>query len=132
MDLVDIGQLARPLFDRWMLGRDNHIGRSEQGVRTGGVNGQRITLGGLEIDLRAGRTADPVFLLHLDAIDEVHVVQIVDQALRILGDGKHPLALGLVDDLATAALAHAVDDLLVCQHALAGGTPVDAHFLLVR
>ena len=36
-----------------------------------------------------------------------------------------------MDDLAAAALADAVDDFLVCQHALTAGTPVDVHFLLV-
>ena len=33
--------------------------------------------------------------------------------------------------LAAAALAHAVDNFLVGQHALAAGAPVDVHFLLV-
>ena len=114
-----------------MLGADDHVGRAEQGVRTGGVNGQRVALGGLEIDLSAGGTADPVALLNLNALDVIHIIQIVDQALCVLSDGEHPLALGLVNDLAAAALTNAVDNLLVRQNALAGGAPVYAHFLLV-
>ena len=35
------------------------------------------------------------------------------------GDLEHPLALDAVNDLAAAALAHAVDNFLVGQHALA-------------
>ena len=114
-----------------MLGRDDHVGRAEQSVRTGGVDGQGIALGGLEVDLRAGRASDPVLLLGLDALDVVDVIQIVDQALGVLGDGQHPLALGLAHDLGTAALAYAANDFLVCQHALTGGAPVDGHLLLV-
>ena len=36
-----------------------------------------------------------------------------------------------MDDLAAAALAHAVDHLLIGQHALAAGAPVDGHLLFV-
>ena len=128
---VYVCELIRPLLNRRMLGRDDHIGRAEQRVRTGGIDGQGISLGSLEVHLCAGRAANPVALLHLDALDVIHIVQIVDQALRILGDGQHPLALGLVHNLAAAALAHAVNDLFIRQHALAGRTPVDVHFLLV-
>ena len=114
-----------------MLGRDNHVGRAEQGVGTGGIDGQRVALGGLEINLRTSRAADPVALLYLDTLDEIHIVQIVNQALRILGNRQHPLALGFMDNLTAAALAHAVDHFFVSQHALTGGTPVDTHFLLI-
>ena len=130
-DVCDIVQLVRPLLDHRVLRGDDHVGRAEQGIRAGGVNGQGVALGGLEVDLSAGGAADPVLLLDLDALDVVNVVQIVDQALCVLGDGEHPLALGLVNDLAAAALADAVDDLFVRQNALAGGAPVYAHFLLV-
>ena len=130
-NVLDVVQLVRPLLDHRVLRRDYHVGRTEQGVRTGSVNGQRVALGGLEIDLSAGGTADPVALLNLNALDVVHIIQIVDQALCVLGDGEHPLALGLVNDLAAAALTNAVDNLLVRQNALAGGAPVYAHFLLV-
>ena len=130
-NVLDVVQLVCPLLDHRVLRGDYHIGRAEQGVRTGGVNGQRIALSGLEIDLSAGGTADPVALLNLNAFNIIHIFQIVDQTLCVLGDGEHPLALGLVNDLAAAALTNAVDNLLVRQNALAGGTPVYAHFLLV-
>ena len=110
-----------------MLGRDDHIGGAEQGVGTGGVHGDILAHVGLEGDVRAGGAADPVLLLGLDTLDIVQIVQIVDQALGILGDAQHPLALFLLHHLAAAALAHAVDDLLVGQHHLAAGAPVDGH-----
>ena len=71
--------------------------------------------------------ADPVALLGLDALDVIHIVQIVDQALGILRDGEHPLTLLLAHDLAAAALADTVDDLFVGEHALAARAPVDGH-----
>ena len=75
--------------------------------------------------------ADPVLLLGGDALDVIQTVQTVDELVRVGGDLQHPLALDAVDDLAAAALADAVDDFLVCQNALAAGTPVDVHFLFV-
>ena len=120
-----------PLLQQRMLRGDDHVGGAEQGVGTGGVHRDLIVHVGLERHLGAGGAADPVALLDLHALDEVHVVQIVDEPLGIGGDLQHPLALFLADDLAAAALAHAVDHFLVGQHALAAGTPVHGHGGLV-
>ena len=114
-----------------MLGRDDHVGSAEQGVAAGGVDGQGVAGSGAEVDLCAVAAADPVLLLGGNALDVIQTVQTVDELVRVGGDLQHPLALDAVDDLAAAALADAVDDFLVCQHALAAGTPVDVHFLLV-
>ena len=59
------------------------------------------------------------------------VVQVVDEPVGVLGDGQHPLALLLADDLAAAAFAHTVHDLLIGQDDLAAGAPVDGHGGLV-
>ena len=75
--------------------------------------------------------ADPVSLLHLNAVYKIHIVQIFYKAVGIRGDLQHPLALLFSDDLGTAALAHAVYNFLVCKHAFAGGAPVYRHFLFV-
>ena len=114
-----------------MLGRDDRVGHAEERIHTGGIDGDVVLGVGLEGDLRTGGAADPVALLGLDALDEVHIVQIVDQAVGVLRDAQHPLALFLADDLAAAALANTLDDLLVCQHALAARAPVDGHGGLV-
>ena len=75
---------------------------------------------------------NPVALLQLDALDEIHVVQVVEQALRVLGDAQHPLALLLADNRTAAALADVFDHLFVGKHALARGAPVDRHLRLIR
>ena len=128
-DLLGVGQLAllQPVSDQSVLGRQNHVGCAEQGVGTGGKDHDVLTGGGLESDLGTGGAADPVLLLQLDALDEVDLIQIVDQALSIGGDLQHPLALLLADDGGAAALTAAVHDLLVGQDALTGGTPVHRH-----
>ena len=131
-DLVVVGQPAAPLLHQRMLGRDDHIGRAEDGVRAGGEHAQRVARGGGEIDLRAVGAADPVALGRLDALDVIDRVQIVHQTVGVGGDLQHPLAFGAVHDLAAAALADAADDLLVGKDDLAGGTPVDVHFLFIR
>ena len=122
--VLDVGL---PALQQGMLRRDDHVGGAEQGIGTGGIDGDLVADVGLEGDLGSGGTADPVALLDLDALDVVHVLQIVQQTLGVGGDLQHPLALLLTDDLAAAALADAVDHFLVGQHALAAGTPVDGH-----
>ena len=104
---------------------------TEEGVAAGGVNRQFVAVGGGEIHLSTFGTADPVLLLDLHTLDEVQIIQIVDEAVGILGDGQHPLTLLLADDLAAAALAHAVHDFLIGQNDLAAGAPVDGHGCLV-
>ncbi len=127
LNLGDILYDALPLFKQRMLRGDDHICHAEEGVRSGGVDGYIVLGVGLEGELRAGGAAYPVLLLDLDALDVIQIVQIVDKALGVLGDGEHPLALLLADDLAPTALAYAVNDLFICKHALAAGAPVDGH-----
>ena len=129
---VPVGELVLPHFQHRMLRRKDHVRNAEKRVAAGGIYRKRIAERRAEGKLRALASADPVALLDLHAGDEIHVVQIVDQAVGILRDGKHPLALLAPDDRAAAALAHAVYDLLVCQHALAARTPVDRHGGFVR
>ena len=122
---------VHPLFDVGVLRADDHIGAAEQRVGAGGVDGQRIAGGGGEVDLGTMAAADPVALLGLDALDVVHVVQVIDQTIGIGRDLEHPLALDLLDHGAAAALADAVDHFLVGQHDLAAGAVVDGGLLLV-
>ena len=131
LDGVIVGQLVMPLFDIGMLGRHDHICCAEQRIGAGRINEQLVTLCRLELDLRAGRAADPVLLLGLDPVDIIDLIKIVDKTLGVLCDGQHPLALLAPDDLASAALADAVDDLFVGQDALTGGAPVDRHGRLI-
>ena len=131
LDLVPVFDLILPLAEQRMLGRDDHVGRAEKRICAGRVNGDLAADAGLECDLRAGGAAYPVALLYLDALDIIHIVKIVDEALGVFGYTQHPLAFLLADDLAAAALTHAVNDLLVCKHALAGGAPVDGHGRLI-
>ena len=96
-----------------MLGRDYHISRAVKSICSGGVYREYIARCGGEIDLRARASADPVFLLSLDAFGIIHQIKVVDKSVGVLCDLEHPLALDLVDDLASAAFANAVDHLLV-------------------
>ena len=129
---VPIFDVALPLLQQGVLRRDDHIGGAEQGVGAGGVHRHLIAHVGVEGDLRTGGASDPVALLDLHALDVVHVLQIVNEPLGVGGDLQHPLALFLADDLAAAPLAHAVDHLLVRQHAFAAGAPVHGHGGLIR
>ncbi len=114
-----------------MLRRDDHIGRAEQGVRTGGEHGKWITSGGLEIDLRTGGASDPVTLGGADPVYIIYRIKIINQPLGILGDLEHPLAFHLMDDIAAAPLTDTVDNLFVRKYDFASGAPVDRHLLFV-
>ena len=100
---------------------------------------QRVGAGGEDADLvravRRGRlegkrglgalgAADPVALHQLDVIRPFEVL-VGQQLLGVVGDAEEPLLHRALLDLAVAALAGAVDDLLVGEHGVAGGAPVD-------
>ena len=131
LDLVPVLDEILPLLEHRVLGRNDRVGHAEEGINARGVNGDVIAGVGLEGDLRAGRAADPVALLGLDALNVVDLVKIVDQAVGILRDAQHPLALFLADNGRAAALAHALNDLFIGKHALAARAPVDRHRGLV-
>ena len=92
---VVIGDLILQLFDQRMFGRQHHVSRAEQRIGAGGVNAHFLTgHSQSEIHLSAlASPADPVALLHLHLVDEVHFVQAVQQFLGIGGDAQHPLGL---------------------------------------
>ncbi|CCY20904.1 uncharacterized protein BN782_00673 [Eubacterium sp. CAG:786] len=130
-DSVHILQLVSPLLNDGVLRGDYHISRAEQRVGACGVYRQHVAGCGGEIHLGAGGAAYPVLLSGLYLLEVINAVQVVDEPLSVLGYLEHPLALHLVDYLAAAALADAVNDFLVSQYDLAGGAPVHIHFLLV-
>ena len=131
LDRIGVIQPVHPLGDQGVLGGQDHIGGAEQGVGPGGVHQDLVAQGGLEFHLRAMAAADPVGLLGLDPVDEVHILQIINEPVSVLGDTQHPLALFLADNRRTAALADALDHFLIGQNALAACTPVHGHLGLV-
>ncbi|MPN08983.1 hypothetical protein SDC9_156271 [bioreactor metagenome] len=128
---VDILDLARPFVDKLVLGRNDHVGHAKQRVRAGGVDDHLVALTRAKGHLSTVAAADPVDLLGFDALNEIHRVKVIDQAVGIGRDAQHPLTFDLVYHRAAAALAHAVDDLFIRQHHLAAGAPVDAHLFFI-
>ena len=120
-----------------MLGRQHAIGRAEQRIGSRGehvekgvVAGQRAGVGPAQrkADPGALAAADPVALHLLHAVRPVEPVEPRQQPLGIRGDAQHPLPHGLADHRVAAALALAVDHLLVGQHRAQRRAPVDRHF----
>ena len=115
-----------------MLGRKHHIGGAKEGIGPGGIDPHLLPGHGEgKVHLRAFAAANPVPLLDLDLLDEVHMIQPVQKLLGVGGDLQHPLGFHLADHRRAAALAYAVHHFLIGQAALAGGTPVDGHLRLV-
>ena len=129
------GTLGMPcghLLHQRVLRGDDHEGHTPQRVMPGGVNLNGVARLQMEGHLAALGTADPV-LLH-----QPHLVGPLGQHLQggqqlvgVLGDLQEPLLQVLLGDDAVAAPALAVLHLLIGQHRLAGGAPVDRGALLV-
>ena len=72
---VCIGDLISVFIEDRMLRCNDHEGHAEHGIRTRGVDAQRIvTAGDLEIDKRTLGTTDPVLLLETDVRQIIDVV----------------------------------------------------------
>ena len=130
-NLVHIGYFIRPFIYKRVLGRHYHIGNAEKRIGAGGEHLERIAYIGGKFNLSAVGAANPVALLRFYAVYKVNLVKPFKQLFGIIGNFKHPLAFFLVNNLAAAALAVAVYNLFICKHTLAGGAPVDRHFLFI-
>ena len=112
--------------DVGVLGGHDEERRAEERVRPRGedrvVDPQLLVAEG---DLRALRAPDPVALHRLDVRGPLDGVEVVEQAVGVVGDAEEPL-LELADlDEVAAALAAPVDDLLVGEDGLVVGAPLD-------
>ena len=123
------GSLSKPQHVR-VLGGEHEEGRAEECVgprREDRVFGPQLVAA--EDDLGPFGAADPVALHRLDVLRPVDLVQIFEQAVGVIGDLEEPL-LELADlNLSAAALAAAVNDLLVREHRLVARAPVDVCLL---
>ena len=133
LDLGLLGQAGDKLRHRGVLGRQHEEGRTEKRV---GPRREDIEVeaesGDAEGDARALRAADPVALHRQHplgpVLDQLHLVE---QLLGVVGDLEEPLLERARLDLGAAALALALDDLLVGQHGLVVRAPVDGRLTLV-
>ena len=124
-DGVHVGDPAGILVNEGMLGRHDHEGHAEEGIRPCGVDFQAfISPGNREAHERAGGLADPVDLLLLDVLGIIHGFQPLQQFVGILGNPQIPHVLGQLHHVAVADVALAALAVLVGQHHLAGGAVV--------
>ena len=127
-----LGARGQPL-DLRMLGRQHEKGRPEERVGAGGEDREvEVELLAAEDDLRPLRAADPV-PLHGDHVlrPELEQPEVVQQPLRVLGDPEEPLLELTELHQRAAALAVTVDHLLVGEHRLILGAPVDGRLVPV-
>ena len=101
-----------------VLGGEDEEGGAEERVGAGGEDREvELELLAAEDDLGALGAADPV-ALHRDHVlgPGLEQVEVGEQALGVVGDLEEPLLELALHDLGAAALAAAVDDLLVGEH----------------
>ena len=113
-----------------VLGGEDEEGGAEEGVGTGREDREvELELLAAEDDLGPLGAADPV-ALHRDHVlgPGLEQVEVGQQAVGVLGDAEEPLLEVALHDLGAAALAAAVDDLLVGEHGGVFGAPLDRRF----
>ena len=133
LDLVLVRGPGDELVDQRMLRREHEERGAEQRVRPRRED-REVDLGVVdaEDDLGPLGAADPVALHPQDAVrprfEQLHLVQ---QPVRVGRDLEQPLLEVLRLDFGAAALAAAVDHLLVREHRLVVRAPLDGNFLPV-
>ena len=126
--------LGGDFFDERMLGGEDHVGGSEEGVGAGGEDGDVVIhrraacapLDG-EGDFGTFRAADPVSLEGFDGFGPVEGFEFVDEALGVFGDAEHPLAEGAALD--GLAFGFPFLDFFVGEDGAHARRPVDGGFV---
>ena len=124
LPLVGGGQLVHER----VLGGHDGIGHAEAGVGPGREDPDRHAGAALdgEVELGALGPADPVALHGLGPLGPLEVVEGLEELVGVLGDAEEPLLqVALLDDVARAVAGAVGQHLLVGQHGLAAGAPVD-------
>ena len=115
-----------------MLRRQHEEGRPEERVGPRREDRQLGAVVERELDLGAVRAPDPVALHRHDPLGPLHVLQVVEQPVGVVGDLEEPLVERARLDLGAAPLAAPVDHLLVREHRLILGAPLDDGALAKR
>jgi hypothetical protein len=133
-DLLLVRSALGQAADQGMLGREDEEGRAEERVRPRREDGNvDVELFDAEHDLGTLRAADPVALHGQHALRPgLELRHVVEKPVRIGGDAEEPLLQGARLDLPAAALAVAVDHLLVREDGLIVRAPVDYRVLAIR
>ena len=127
---IDVGLLigARPLSEQGVLGSYNHEGGAKNGVGSGGEYFEHVgfAMAAEYLECNSGSLAspNPMTLRFFNALAPVQVLESVEQSLGKGADAHGPLQHGLLHHGVPAALAEAVDYLVVGQHGSEGRTPV--------
>ena len=128
-----------------MFRGDHHVGRSIEGVGTGGEDAKdilfrlariaplgsgcfpavvRIGIADVEIDLGPDAAADPVALKRLDTLGPIERLEVLFQTVGVVGDAEHPLPQRHPLNGVPSPFADTVDDFFVGQYRSQFGTPV--------
>ena len=132
---VRLRLLARVRLDERMLRRDDEERRAEQRVGARREDRQvEVEIVDAEEDLRALGAADPVALDRLRPLGPLAAGRqvVLEQLVGVRGRLEEPLRHVAQLDERAAALAVAVDDVLVRDHGLVVRAPVDRRLLPVR
>ena len=137
--LTDIGLYSFLLFGCSQLAgqsrfrRQNDIGKSHQGIDSGGKDGNHLVrIFHLKGNLCTGASADPVFLDALGSFRPIQLIVTAEQFFSIISDFEEPLAHASLFNHAFAAFADTAGGLFIRQNGITFRTPVDQCLFFIR
>ena len=76
------------LVDEGVLGSEHHVGGAEEGIGTGGEDFDDFgfVTGDFKLNLRSFAATDPVALESFDGFRPIEWLELIDEALGVIGD----------------------------------------------
>ena len=92
IDCINILYPVSKLLNNGVFGSYNHVCRTKQGIGASSINPQALVITlNTEYDLRTGASSYPILLRRLNSVNEIDLVKIVNESVRILRYLQHPL-----------------------------------------
>ena len=114
------------LGNQRVLGSEDHVGRSEEGIGSSGEDGDVVTFD-IEDHFGAFTATDPVALEGLDRLGPIEGFQFIDETLGVFRNAKHPLTERTT--FHCFAFRFPFFDFLIGKHGAHGRRPVHRRFV---
>ena len=130
-NFIEVCYIFFPLIHKFMFGSKNHIGCSKKSIGSCCEYDYIGAVIGFKLNFCAVTSAYPIFLLNLNSVNIIKLIQIIYKTVGIFCYFKHPLTLNLMHDRASASFAYTVYNFFICKNTFTTGAPVYIHFFFI-